>query len=185
MCDTDTYLSDDRARVLWYVMRAYKCERKAEEKLSAAGLEFFIPKRYAMREYHGVKSKRLVPVIPSLVFVHAARLELNEFKRRNNFLQFAMWEKSTGPEYMTVPDSQMDSFIRVVSTCDDGLVFCRPDEINIERGTRVRIHGGGLDGVQGIFMRVQGKRNRRVVVLLDGVMAVAAEVHPDLIEVIA
>lgn len=37
----------------------------------------------------------------------------------------------------------------------------------------------------GVFMQVQGKRNRRVVVLLEGVMAVAAEVHPDLIEVIS
>ena len=41
------------------------------------------------------------------------------------------------------------------------------------------------NGVTGVFMQVQGKRNRRVVVLLEGVMAVAAEVHPDLIEVIS
>ena len=50
---------------------------------------------------------------------------------------------------------------------------------------QVRIHGGKLNGVMGVFMQVQGKRNRRVVVLLEGVMAVAAEVHPDLIEVIS
>ena len=45
--------------------------------------------------------------------------------------------------------------------------------------------GDNLNGVMGVFMQVQGKRNRRVVVLLEGVMAVAAEVHPDLIEVIS
>ena len=34
-------------------------------------------------------------------------------------------------------------------------------------------------------MQVRGKRNRRIVVMLEGVMAVAAEVDPDLVEVIA
>ena len=50
---------------------------------------------------------------------------------------------------------------------------------------RVCIHGGKFDKVKGMFVRVQGKRNRRVVVLLEGVMAVSAEVHPDLIEVLS
>ena len=58
-------------------------------------------------------------------------------------------------------------------------------ELDLRKGCRVRIHGGKLNGVTGVFMQVQGKRNRRVVVLLEGVMAVAAEVHPDLIEVIS
>lgn len=58
-------------------------------------------------------------------------------------------------------------------------------ELDLQKGSRVRIHGGKLNGVTGVFMQVQGKRNRRVVVLLEGVMAVAAEVHPDLIEVIS
>ena len=50
-------------------MRAYKSEKRAEEKLKGKdGLEYFIPKYYAVRVYHGVKSKRLVPVIPNLVF---------------------------------------------------------------------------------------------------------------------
>ena len=42
-----------------------------------------------------------------------------------------------------------------------------------------------LDGVKGVFMRVKGKRNRRVVVMLEGIMGISAEVHPDLIEVIS
>ena len=50
---------------------------------------------------------------------------------------------------------------------------------------RVCIHGGKLDGVKGVFMRVKGKRNRRVVVMLEGIMGISAEVHPDLIEVIS
>ena len=163
-----------------------KAKKRAEEKLKGKdGLEYFIPKYYAVRVYHGVKSKRLVPVIPNLVFVHASRIQITEFKKRYNFLQFVMWEKSTGLEYLVVPDDQMESFIRVSSQYEENISYYNPDELDLRKGRRVRIHGGKLNGVMGVFMQVQGKRNRRVVVLLEGVMAVAAEVHPDLIEVIS
>lgn len=169
----------------WFVMRAYKSERMAEEQLSGKeGLEYFIPKHYVVRVYHGVKSKRLVPVIPSLIFVHASHSQIIGFKKRYNFLQFVTWERSDGQEYVVVPDDQMESFMKVASRYEEETVFFRPDEINIKKGTRVRVHGGKLDGVTGVFMRVQGKRNRRLVVLLEGVIAVVAEVHPDLVEII-
>ena len=170
----------------WFVMRAYKSEKRAEEKLKGKdGLEYFIPKCYAVRVYHGVKSKRLVPIIPNLVFVHASRTQITDFKKRYNFLQFVMWEKSTGLEYLVVPDDQMESFIKVSSQYGENISYYNPDELDLRKGCRVRIHGGKLNGVTGVFMQVQGKRNRRVVVLLEGVMAVAAEVHPYLIEVIS
>ncbi len=175
--DTDTAMQ-------WYVMRAYKCEGKAEEALkSHAGIEHFIPKHYVVRIYHGVKSKRLVPVIPSLIFVHASKDDILEFKKRHNFLQFVMW-KATPPQYLVVPDKQMEDFIKVATSNEDTLAFFKPEEIDIKKGARVRIHGGQFDGVTGTFMQVKGKRNRRVVVMLEGIMAVAAEVHPDLVEVI-
>ena len=176
----------ETATVRWFVMRAYKSEQKAEEKLSGKdGLEYFIPKCYTVRVYHGVKSKRLVPAIPNLVFVHATRSQILDFKRRYNFLQFVIWKKSTGLEYVVVPDEQMDSFIKVASQYDENVSYYRPDEINLQKGTRVRIHGGRFDGVEGVFMQVRGKKKRRVVVMLEGVMAVAAEIDPDLVEVIS
>ena len=178
--------TEEVTTVRWFVMRAYKSEKRAEEKLKGKdGLEYFIPKCYAVRVYHGVKSKRLVPVIPNLVFVHASRTQITDFKKRYNFLQFVMWEKSTGLEYLVVPDDQMESFIKVSSQYGENISYYNPDELDLRKGCRVRIHGGKLNGVTGVFMQVQGKRNRRVVVLLEGVMAVAAEVHPDLIEVIS
>ncbi len=165
-------------------MRAYKCERRAEESLEAEGMEFFIPKKYAVRVYHGVKSRRLVPVIPGLVFVRAAQRRLADFKKRHNFLQFAVSGRSSGPEYMVVSDSEMESFVRVASSPEAGPVFCLPEEVDLARGAKVRIHGGCLDGVSGVFVRMQGGRERRLVVVLEGIMAVAASVRPDLIEIL-
>ncbi len=172
-------------RVRWFVMRAYKCESKAEERLSGeGGLEYFIPKLYAVRVYHGVRSRRLVPVIPSLVFVRASRRELVRFKKDNNFLQYVIRKTSAGGEYLVVPDDQMDNFIKVASRPEENLRYFKPEEIDIEKGARVRIIGGVFDGVEGIFMRTEGVRDRRIVVMLEGVLAVSAKVHPDLVEVL-
>ncbi len=166
----------------WFVMRAYKCEKKAEEALEAeGGMDFFIPKKYAVRVYHGVKSKRLVPAIPGLVFVYATHDALVEFKKSHNFLQFI---KNAASEYLVVPDSQMESFIKVASLYEENTVYHNPDEIDIKKGARVRIHGGKFDQVQGIFVKVRGKRSRRLVVMLDGLLAASVEVSPDLIEVL-
>ncbi len=184
MCDSQTSTKDNN-QLHWFVMRAYKCEKKAEDTLTEKGFECFVPKKYTMRVYHGVKSKRLAPAIPSVVFVHATKEQIVEFKRRNNFLQFIMQDtRSSGLQYLIVPDTQMENFIKVVSVYEETTVFLSPDEIDLHKGKRVCIHGGKFDGVTGVFMQVRGKRNRRVVVMLDGVMAVAAEVHPDLIEIL-
>ena len=71
--------AEEKKQVRWFVMRAYKNEKMAEDRLKDKeyGLEYFIPKHYAVRIYHGVKSTRLVPVIPSLVFVHASHSQLS------------------------------------------------------------------------------------------------------------
>lgn len=50
----------------------------------------------------------------------------------------------------------------------------------------MRIHGGTFNGTEGIFVKIKGKRNRRVVVLIEGLAAVAinAELSPDIIEIL-
>ena len=185
---TPTYPSEaqERSTVRWYVMRAYKKERQAEEALSGPeGLEFFIPKRYALRTYHGHKQRQLVPAIPSLVFVHASRNDIQAFKLRHPLLQYIMWNKSTGLEFLTVPDRQMAHFIRVAQQTEEDILYFQPDEIQLHKGAHVRVHGGPFDGVEGILLKVKGHRRRRVVIQIDQVATIAAaEIEPDLIEVL-
>ena len=95
-----------------------------------------------------------------------------------------MWEKSTGLKYIVVPDKQMESFIKIASQYEENTIYYKPEEIDIRKGTHIWIYGGKFNGVKGVFMRVKGKRRRRVVVMLEGIMGISVEVHPDLIEVI-
>ena len=61
------------------------------------------------------------------------------------------------------------------------LLYLDPSEPALRKGTRVRIIGGVFAGVEGEFVRV--RNDRRVVVSIDGVMAVATTfIHPSLVE---
>ena len=46
---------EEKKQVRWFVMRAYKNEKMAEDRLKDKeyGLEYFIPKHYAVKTYHG------------------------------------------------------------------------------------------------------------------------------------
>lgn len=170
----------------WFVMNAYKCEQKAEEKLSGeGGLEHFIPKHYVKRKYQGRLKRVLVPVIPNLVFVHARYDEIEEFKRKCPFLHYATRWLDGGNRIMKVPDAQMDSFIKVASQYEKDLIYYSPDELDLKKGMRVRVHGGTFDGVEGTLLKVKGKRSKRVVICIKDVVALSvAEFEPELLEVL-
>ena len=88
-------------------------------------------------------------------------------------------------EKIIVPDEQMRRFIAVAGTYDEQIIFFSPDEVNLRKGTKVRITGGQFEGYEGVFVKVKGSRDRRVVISLQGILALAmATLSPDLIEVI-
>lgn len=168
----------------WYAMRAtYRRELEAVRRLEAAGLGCFIPMQYHFRLKRGRRVRELVPVVRNLLFVHARQRELQKMKRELFYLQYITDTRSH--EKIIVPDIQMQRFIAVAGTYSDQLLYFQPGELNLSKGTKVRITGGEFAGYEGTFLKVKGARDRRVVIAVEGVIAVAlATVHPDLIEVI-
>ena len=170
----------------WYVMRVFQNEKKAEEMLSAPyGLEHFIPKKNVVRTRHGKAIVCKEPVIRSLIFVHATREQILEFKQHYyNNLQFVIWNRDGNARYIIVPEEDMKNFMLVYRKKEHEATFFRPDEINIEKGVRVKIHGGSLDTLTGIFVKVANKRRKQVVVIIPDTIAISAEVDDGIIEVI-
>ena len=163
----------------------YHRELVARDWFTEQGIETFVPMRYEIiTSRKGGKSRELVPAIHNLLFVHATRSTMRELKSQLPIVQYITRPVNGRNEPILVPDRQMAQFIRVTNSYEDNLKFFRPEELNLRRGTAVRIIGGPFDGVEGTFVKVQGIRNRRVVVQLPGLLAVAAEVHPDLIQVL-
>lgn len=157
---------------IWYAMRAtYRREPDAMHLLKKENLGCFIPMQYKICIKKGKKVRALVPVVHNLLFVHARPSDVQRVKSQVTYLQYITDTRSG--QKIIVPDSQMQRFIAVSGTYDDHLLYFQPDELNLSKGTKVRITGGEFEGQEGIFLKVKGARDRRVVIEIQGVIAVA------------
>ena len=165
-------------------MRAtYRREPDAMRLLEKEKLGCFVPMQYKMCIRKGKKIRALVPVVHNLIFVHARPSEVQRVKSQVTYLQYITDTRSG--KKIIIPDVEMQRFIAVAGSYNDHLLYFQPEELNLSKGTKVRITGGDFEGQEGVFLKVKGARDRRVVVEIQGIIAVAmATIHPDLIEVI-
>lgn len=187
---------DDKRR--WYVMRAYKKEALAKEMLreirqemlyinpAGAPIEYFVPMRYAMRMRHGQRRRELIYAIPSILFVYADEKKIAEIKKRVLILQY-FTRKEDGKNFpVIVPRAQMKEFMKIAERYEEDIAYYNPEEIKLEKGDCVRIHGGMFDGLEGTLLKVKDKGKKRVVVKIAGIAAIAASyIEPQYIEIIS
>lgn len=166
----------------WFPMRVtYSREMKVKGELDRLGIECFVPMTYRLVDAEGENTRReLVPAINNLVFVRSTQERISGLKRTNEVLEPLryMMDRTAEKEHeiMTVPDRQMENFLRVASKTDNSVMFLDEGSIIGKEGKRVRIMGGMFEGVEGVIRRV--KRCKRVVVELEGVMSVAIAYIP-------
>lgn len=174
----------DKETEIWYAMRAtYRREPDAMRLFAKEHIDCFVPMQYKISIKNGKKVRVLVPVIYNLIFVHACPSEVKRVKSMVSYLQYITDTRSG--QKIIIPDNEMQRFIAVAGTYHEQLLYFRPDELNLSKGTKVRVTGGDFEGQEGIFLKVKGARDRRLVIKIQGVIAVAmASIHPDLIEVI-
>lgn len=165
----------------WYAIRVtYNRELKVKDDLDARGIECFVPMQYRREERNGVMVKRLVPSVHNLIFIKLKPSEMTEYKRTTALpIRYIMNRETRKP--ITVPNREMENFIRVAGTYEEKLIYLTPDPGDFSKGERVRIIGGPFQGAEGIFVRLKG--DRRVLINIQGVVAVASTyVHPSMIE---
>lgn len=154
--------------------------------LAKNSIESFIPMRYNMTgTSNSRKERKLVPAIHNLIFAHTTRPQIQAVKTGYPYLQYKICREEGKNNPIVVPDRQMEQFIAICNSYNDNLIYLKPEEVNLAKGTPVRIIGGTFDGMEGTFLKVKGARRKRVVVLLPGLAAVAsAEMSSDYIQVI-
>ena len=77
-----------------------------------------------------------------------------------------------------VPNRDMESFIRVSGNKEERVLYLDPAKLNFKKGDRVRVIGGSLTGVEGTFMQIGGKHEKRVVIQIEKLIAVATAAIP-------
>lgn len=170
----------------WFAMRAtYKREFVAQEYLQSKGIDVFIPLRREIKVIKGIKRKVTVPAISSLVFVYAQKEHIQQVKLGVDYLQY-LTRKLEGKNIpIIVPHDQMELFKKVMDDDTIDKIYFAPGEINLVEGTKVKVHGGPLDGYQGILMKQKGRRNKQFFLDVEGVIIVNPELKSyDLIEIV-
>lgn len=179
-------MSISNSQLNWYAVRVtYSRELAFKAYLDEEKIENFIPMRYEYVVKKGRRMRKLVPAVHNLVFIHSTRKRVDEMKNKTGMnlpIRYIMNRETHQP--IIIPDEQMRSFILVAGTYDEAIIYIEPEELNLVKGTKVRITGGIFEGAIGEFVRL--RHDRRLVVSIEGVMAVATTyIHSSLVEPLA
>ena len=167
---------------IWFPMRVtYSREMKVKAELDRLGIENFVPMTYKVVDADTDNPcRKLVPAIRNLIFVRSTQESISHLKSSNEVLEPLRYMIDNTAEeahtIMTIPDRQMENFMRVASRTDDSVMFLNDDSVVGKEGKHVMITGGAFEGVTGVIRRV--KRCKRVVVEIEGVASVAIAFVP-------
>ena len=176
--------SDDISR--WFVMRDLSrsnAKLPAWEMLRARHIRHFTPLVWRMASRGGKQAPKQVPYIQDLIFVYGTREVLDPLVERVRTFQYR-YLRHTWREPMTVPDQDMERFIRAVESTHSPRYYT-PEEVTPEMRNRpVCIVGGPLDGYTGTLVTVRGSKRKRLLVEIPMLLAAAVEVEPEYIKLL-
>ncbi len=175
-------------QIEWYVLRVtYQREMVAKRRLDEIGVESFVPTKLQRRRLsNGRVSMQRRALVHNYIFIHSDRSTIDEIKHFElPYLRYVMHTKDNLYQPMRVPEEQMRSFILVTGSEDERLMVLDVQSVDLRVGTKVRIIGGVFVGAQGILTKLSGVRDRRVVVKIEGIAAVATpKIEKELLEII-
>ncbi len=162
-----------------------KATMRLKAYLESQNIECFLPMKIQTEVIDGRRIIHKVPAINSLIFIHLEQDKLTELKRTRTelaSLRYYMHHYPGRPsEIITIPDKQMENFMRAVSVDDSRIMFLGNQDFSKKIGRPVRVVDGPFKGVEGIVCRV--KKDRRVIVYLKDILTVALScISPDLLE---
>lgn len=175
MQDGNTATTDKQ----WFAMRVtYQRELAAKKILDEIDVESFVPmKRVRKTNKSGKAAWALKSALHNYIFIHCDRKTLDEIKKHQiPWLRYIMSPAKKVP--ITVPDRDMINFITVAGNAQEDIRYLSPEKINLAQGDRVRVLGGIFEGAEGVFMKIEGSRSKRVVVKIEGLVAVATTAIP-------
>lgn len=173
----------------WYVLLvAYRTELKIKDLLRELGqIEAFVPmRRIRKRDKQGRFCYEEKVALNNYVFVHTSYKRLLQLKAEHpfkldfNFMLRDVYEgmKKVGRTPVIVPRQQMLNFIAIAGNQKERVQFLDAEKIDWNVGQRVRVVAGPFAGVEGIYLSTTRKHERRVVVQLEGIAAVATTALP-------
>lgn len=137
----------------WYALQTLpRHEKRAAAELQKKNFVTFLPLHTSIRQWSDRKQKIRLPLFPNYVFVR-----LNESRNdrsavlRTNGVRCFVGSHGAGVQ---IPQREIEAVQRILS---EQIPFKSRPFLNV--GRRVRICGGSLDGLQGIFLAENSDRS--------------------------
>ncbi len=167
----------------WYVLFAANGKAaRIRPYLESANIEYFFPMYYKEKQIKDTgRTKRVLhPMLGNLIFVKSSKNILDPFLKDIKLrldIQSDLYYRNLGTkELIIVPENQMLNFIAIAGSKEEQVLYLSNEEVNLKKGTRIRVTGGLFEGVEGIFMRIRG--DRRLVVRIPNLFSVATTFLP-------
>lgn len=169
----------------WYVLRDLKpanSHNPAYCTLASRGVQVYTPMHWVLRTARGTTTREHIPVVRDLLFVRGLRSELDPVIASTPRLQYR-YRRGAGPgAVMTVAEADMQRFMAAVDT-DPEPIYLTPDELTPDMiGREIIVTGGPLDGYRGHLLKMQGSRNRRLLVSIPALLTAAISIQPPYIK---
>ena len=168
----------------WYPMRVtYNRQLRVKENLDRLGVENFLPMREHTERRNGRIRHSRRPAISNLIFVRSTMERITELKHTDpvsalmRYMTRRPVDRPDAPaEILTVPEREMDNFIKATSGPESEYTYLRPDELRGHEHGRVLICSGPFAGVEGTIKRIHGTRH--VVIELSNLGGLAINFVP-------
>ena len=148
----------------WYAAKVFYNRTNAVcEKLESEGLKLY---RQSL--------------MPSYIFINCTENKILELREQLWEKMFIYYNVEKTKPY-AIPEKEMTSFILVTSADFSQVMFLGEDKLEYHTGDLVRVKEGPFKGAEGHIKRI--KRDRKIVVSINGVAAVAlAYIPPQFLE---
>ena len=151
---------EKRQQVLDYIINRYGQEKKTRDRLTAMGIECFLPIQEEIHQWSDRRKKVERVVIPMMIFVRVSDEERGLPLTLSAISRYMVLRGESVPA--VIPDRQMEKFKFMLDYSEEAVELCTTP---LAVGEQVRVIKGPLAGLEGELVTVDGKS--KVVVRLD------------------
>jgi transcription antitermination factor NusG len=153
------WLAQEQLR--WYALHTRARHEKAiERRLREQGMETFVPTTIQVHRWSDRKKKVEVPLFSCYVFIRSAlsaedRTRVYQVESVHGFV-------GTRGSSLPIPDDQIESIQKVLTQTAPWRSYPF-----LKIGQRVRVRGGAMDGVEGVFLSENGDHS--LIISIDAI----------------
>lgn len=174
----------------WFVLRvSYGRIDKAKTNVEAKGIECYVPLRYKEVRKQGKKRIIPIPLLPSLIFIHATAEQAEALLHDNKVVAnesrsllsyyfdhtIHLQDNPNRNPPLIIRDEAMNNFIRLTSIKNPHIIPVTSNNTQFKLGDNVVVTEGEFKGIHGRVARIAGQQ-RVVVELFDGYLVATAYV---------